>query len=413
MINGHEILQGPPQRKLSNWIASFIEFSDVLASPRIFRKWSAISILSAVMERRLWVRTKGSNLYPNLYTILVGPPGVGKSAVLSQVERFLRAVPDIHVAPSSVSAASLVDSLVLAKRQFTRIHEVPNAVQFHYLTAVASELGVFLPVYDPLFMNSLTKFYDGEHYEERRRTGKVPHLKIEHPHLSIIGGTTPSYLNSFLPEGAWDQGFTSRTIFIYEGVAQHQELFDEDDRFDELDHIYKDLLDDLKSIVGLYGKFSWSPEAAAAISEWNRNKCEPIPTHNKLQHYNSRRLAHCIKLCMVASIARSNEMVITLEDYQEALGWLLDAESRVVDIFHSMGVAGDSAAIEDTWDFIFRSYNKSGKRPVGEHAVVNFLRTKVPSHNIMRIIEVMVKSGIIRLDCSTGVNGYVPAPRAD
>lgn len=401
-----------PIRRLGDWIQSFIEFSDVLASPRIFRQWSAIGILSGVMERRLWVHTKGSNLYPNLYTVLVGPPGVGKSAVLSQVERFLRAVPDIHVAPSSVSSASLVDSLVLANRKIIRPNDVPSFVQFHYLTAVASELGVFLPVYDPLFMNSLTKFYDGEHYEERRRTGKVNHLKIEHPHLSIIGGTTPSYLNSFLPEGGWDQGFTSRTIFIYSGTPVHTELFGEESNFDRLEKVYMDLLNDLKSIGGLYGKLSWTPEAAGAISEWNRSGLEPVPDHNKLVHYNSRRLAHVIKLCMVASVSRSNDMTITVEDYQTALGWLLDAETRVVDIFHSMGVAGDSAAIDDCWDFIFRMYNKNGKKPVGEHSIVNFLRTKVPSHNIMRVVEIMVRSGMIKLDCSLGVNGYVPAPKA-
>lgn len=399
-------------RRLQNWITSFIEYSDVLASPRVFRQWSAIGILSGVMERRLWVHTKGSNLYPNLYTVLVGPPGVGKSAVLSQVERFLRAVPDIHVAPSSVSAASLVDSLVLANRKIVRPNDVPSFVQFHYLTAVASELGVFLPVYDPLFMNSLTKFYDGEHYEERRRTGKVNHLKIEHPHLSIIGGTTPSYLNSFLPEGGWDQGFTSRTIFVYSGESVFKELFPDRSDYNKLEKVYLDLLHDLKSMGNLYGEFNWTAEAQLAISEWNRAKLPPVPEHNKLVHYNARRLAHCLKLCMIASVSRSSEMVITLEDYQTALGWLLDAETRVVDIFHSMGVAGDSAAIDDTWDFIFRMYNKNGKKPVGEHSIVNFLRTKVPSHNIMRVLEVMLRGGMIKLEPVGGQNAYIPAPKA-
>ena len=363
------------------------------------------------MERRLWVHTKGSNLYPNLYTILVGPPGVGKSAVLSQVERFLRAVPDIYVAPSSVSAASLVDSLVLANRKIIRPNEFPSFIQFHYLTAVASELGVFLPVYDPLFMNSLQKFYDGEHYEERRRTGKNLHTKIDHPHLSIIGGTTPSYLNSFLPEGGWDQGFTARTIFIYCGEPVFTELFGDESQYSQLEKIYLDLLHDLKSIGRLYGRFSWSPEAALAITKWNRAGLPPVPEHNKLTHYNTRRLAHTIKLCMIASISRSNELTIELEDYQRALGWLLNAEVNIVDIFHSMGISGDSVAIDDCWDFIFRMHAKE-KKPISEHRVVNFLRNRVPSHNIMKVIEIMVRSGIIKLVMVNGMNCYEPAPKA-
>lgn len=395
-------------------MTSWIEYTDVLSSPRLFRKWAGISILSAVLERKVWVWTKGSALYPNLYVILVGPPGVGKSAVLSQLEKVLRTVPDLHVAPSSVSAASLVDTLVLANRKIIRHNEQPSFVQFHYLATVASELGVFLPVYDPLFMNSLTKFYDGELYEERRRTSTVKHVKMDITGLSIIGGTTPSYLNSFLPEGAWDQGFTSRTIFVYAGEPVFTEVFGDDEGIHRLETEYITLLADLKRISGLYGKLSWEPDAAAAISAWNRAGLAPVPDHNKLTHYNTRRLAHVIKLCMVASVARSNDLRITADDYQTALGWLLEIETYIPDLFNSHGVAGDSVAIDDTWDFVFRAYNKEGRKPVLEQRVVNFLRTKVPSHSVTKVIEVMVRSGLLVEAPMPGTNfkAYVPAPKA-
>jgi len=364
------------------------------------------------MERKVWVWTKGSALYPNLYVILVGPPGVGKSAVLSQVERVLRTVPDLHVAPSSVSSASLVDSLVLANRKIIRPTETPAFVQFHYLATVASELGVFLPVYDPLFMNSLTKFYDGEHYEERRRSSSVKHVRIEHPHLSIVGGTTPSYLNSFLPEGAWDQGFTSRTIFVYSGEAVFTEIFGDEEGHARLGQEYINLLADLKRLSGLYGKMQWDADAASAITEWNRRGLPPVPEHNKLAHYNTRRLAHVIKLCMVASVARTSDLRISLDDYQLALDWLLEAENHIPDLFNSHGVAGDTAAIDDVWDFIYRAYNKEGKKPIAEHRVVNFLRSKVPSHNIMKVLEIMERSGLIRAEISQTGKVFHPAPKA-
>lgn len=320
-------------------------------------------------------------------------------------------VPDLHVAPSSVSAASLVDSLVLANRKIIRPNEQPSFVQFHYLATVASELGVFLPQYDPLFMNSLTKFYDGEHYEERRRTSSVKHVQIAHPHLSIIGGTTPSYLNSFLPEGAWDQGFTSRTIFVYSGESVFTEIFGDEEGFTRLESEYITLLSDLKRISGLYGRLSWEPDAAAAISAWNRAGLAPVPEHNKLTHYNTRRLSHVIKLCMVACVARTNDLRITADDYQTALGWLLEIETYIPDLFNSHGVSGDTAAIDDAWDFIFRAYSKDQKRPVLEHRVVNFLRTKVPSHSIMKVIEIMERSGIIKGETTTLGKAFHPAPK--
>lgn len=362
------------------------------------------------LERRVWVWTKGSALYPNLYCILVGPPGVGKSAVLSQAERILRTVPNLHVAPSSVSAASLVDSLGAAQRDVLLPGQNPAHVKFHYLATIASELGVFLPTYDPLFMNSLTKFYDGEPYEERRRASVVKHVKIEHPHLAILGGTTPSYLNSFLPDGAWDQGFTSRTIFVYSGESVFTDIFGDEPEFARLEQLYKSLENDLKSIAGLYGKLEWTPEAAMAITAWNRSGLEPVPAHNKLAHYVPRRLAHVIKLCIVAWVCDSSDLKtgITLEHYQTALGWLLATEAALPDLFFNKGVAGDSGAIRDAYDFVFREYMRKEKTPVLEHKVIFFLQGKIPSHSVFRVLETMIRSKMLILTNVAGQTAYAP-----
>ena len=172
------------KRRFPNWIGSFLEYTAVLPSPELFRRWTAISLISSVLERKVWTRTKGTQLFPNQYIILVGPPGVGKSVVLSQAERMLRALTELRVAPSSVTTASLADAMAEAGRKIIRPMSTPNFIQFNSLQVVASELGVFLPVYDTSYINLLTKLYDGELSEERRRTGKVNHMKIDQTLLS-------------------------------------------------------------------------------------------------------------------------------------------------------------------------------------------------------------------------------------
>jgi hypothetical protein len=301
----------------------------------------------------------------------------------------------------------MIDTLALSSRKIINSH---GFAAFNSLQVIASELGVFLPAYDPAFMNTLTKLYDGELYEERRRTGKVNHIRIEHPQLSILGGTTPSYLNSFLPEGAWDQGFTSRTIFIFSDEIVQRDIFEEHEEQTYNEGLLGDLSHDLKAIASLYGKVTWSKEAMAAISAWDKVYLEPIPEHGKLVHYNSRRLAHIIKLCVVASVSRSSEMEITIEDFQEAQNWLLEAEVVMPDIFKSMGVSGDARAMEDTWYFVYQLYGKS-KRPVMEHLIISFLKDRVPSYSLNKIIEVMVRSKILKLELINGVPAYVPAPK--
>src|SRR5262245_36320651 len=116
-------------RRLPNWITSFMRLTEHLDTPEIFRRWAAISVLSSVLERKVWNRTKGRPLYPNLYIVLVGTPGAGKSAIVSYCEKLLRALEEIHVAPSSVTSASLVDALQLASRKI--LH--PYFFQFNSL----------------------------------------------------------------------------------------------------------------------------------------------------------------------------------------------------------------------------------------------------------------------------------------
>src|ERR1700735_2239786 len=106
---------GSGSRKLESWIESFTEQTAGLDSPALFRKWSAIGALAAVLEQKVWLRTTRP-LYPNLYTLIVGHPGVGKTRTIREARSYVSDLPDFHLAPISLSFASLVDSLTQAKR---------------------------------------------------------------------------------------------------------------------------------------------------------------------------------------------------------------------------------------------------------------------------------------------------------
>ena len=171
------------------------------------------------------------------------------------------------------------------------------------------------------------------------------------------------------------------------------------------------LVHDLKLIASLFGKIEWSPDAASAITAWDEMGLPPVPEHGKLSHYNSRRLAHVIKLCMVACVSAGDSLVISLDHYRQALDWILEAEALIPDIFNSMGISGDARAIEDLYHYVFKMYAKGGKKPVSEHRIWEFLRDRVPSHSITKIIEVMVRSRMLKLDLTLGVACYVPGEK--
>jgi hypothetical protein len=395
-------------RRLPNWIESFVRYSFPLQTPEIFRRWVGIGIVSAALERKVWARTKGSNLYPNQYVVLIATPGVGKSQILSCAENMLRKVHDLYVAPSSLTTASMIDAVALAKRslQVSGL-ATGTTLEFNSLQIIASELGVFLPAWESAFMNTLTKLYDGEHYEERRRTGKVNHLIIEHPLLSILGGATPNYLGAFLPEGAWEQGFTSRTIFIFSDEIVKKPIWSDEEDDAVTRDLEVDLIADLTSISRVYGPATFTVECQDAINAWYKIDLPPIPNHPKLLNYNTRRLTHLLKLSIIASLARTNERIVTVADYLTAKAWQLEAERVMPDIFAATTKSTEGSVADDV-KFYIKAIFLRGRRPVADALLVQFLRDRTPHYNIRHVIDAMERAGEIKKELLHGIVAWRP-----
>jgi hypothetical protein len=397
-------------RKL-NLIDGFMRYTENRGSPSIYRKWAGIFLVGAAMERKCWLKTAKGKLYPNKYIVLTGPAGVGKSLCTNEVHGLLDELrtPEtpFHIAPSSVTRASLIDALDAAQRRVVRPMETPAVVSFNSLAIVPNEFGVFLPSWEGDFMSTLTDLWDCGRYAETRRTAS---LKIDIPYtqLNLFSATTPAHLNNLLPEGAWEQGFMSRTLIVYSGQVVHTDLF----LFNEMDEALRsNIVHDLRDVYKMYGEFSVTEETKQAINEWAKAGGPPIPDHPKLMSYRTRRPAHLLKLCMIASAANDSDHIITIDHFAEALDWLSEAEGAMPDVFKSMKNGGDSQAIEECWHFCYLHWIKH-KAPVPEHLVVSFLQERVPVHNIERIIDVMQRAKLLtKKMLDGGGHGFEPKAR--
>lgn len=354
------------------------------------------------MSRKVWVTLydKGVILYPNLYIFLIGAPASGKSIAIDVARNELwKEMKDYFVAPKSITAAALSDTLNEAKIKLLRPGLNPPFIEFNSLIICSSELGVFISAYDGEFIQRLTDLYDNGIYDERRR-GKDLKIVIPQAQLNLLGGTTPSYLNDLLPSGAWDQGFISRVIMIYSSEVPKKKLFGASTEETVSRQV---LVEDLKTIGSLYGQMTWQPAAADLLELWNEQGGPPTPDHIRLIHYTGRRTSHLAKLCMIASVSRSNELIITEDDFHEAVNWLAEAEFYMPEIFKSMkSNTADGTAIDEAFYFVWAEWSKS-KKPVGEHQIIQFLQQRVPNYSVLRIIDLMCRSNMLK---QVGANGH-------
>ncbi len=340
------------------------------------------------MERKVWIKTSIGIRFPNCYIFLVGPPGGGKTVLTSLVKRMWMELEGHFLASDSLSPASLRDEMREAERRF--MAEGLNLIQYNALAIGIDELGVLIPAYERELINQLVAWWDCEPFRERKRTKEV-NYSIPKPSLNILGGCTPNFLKETLPEGAWDQGFCSRSLFIYSGETFPRDLFMESVIDKKL---IQDLTFDLKQVAKLYGEMTFQRDAAEALNAWHLAGGEPRPDHPKLQNYNTRRTLHILKLMMVANASRGGDLILSLEDYRLAMDWLAEAEVLMPDIFKAMATGGDARVIEELHHYVYTLHVRD-KKPVPEPRLINFLAERAPAHSVGKILEVVIRMGIL------------------
>jgi hypothetical protein len=376
-------LNGSAARKCASWIEVFKQNTDNLEAPEIYRQWAAITTLGATLEQKVWLQTS-SALYPNLYVFLVGYPGVGKTRTIRAARCYANEVPEFYLAPTSVTAASLVDALVDCKRVV-----IKKEGNFDYNTMMftADELGTFMHEYLNETISLLSAFYDPDPYSQHRR-GKEIKIKIKRPQLTMLCGTTPSNLLKFIPDSAWDQGFMSRVIMVYSNEHIPIDIWNARPGL-----IDKDLVHDLKAINSLYGQFRATTEYQQLVNAWRDANYHPTPNHPKLMHYNTRRLAHLFKLSMISSADKGDSLLLGRDDFIRAHDWLINTEAMMPDIFKAGAPGADAKAMEEIVHYIATVDKGKG---VPEHSIMMFASARMNLLNLTKVLGVMEATHMIR-----------------
>lgn len=377
-------------RELPDWIDTFLEYTERVLAPKHFRKWTAYSILSGVVERRIWSMVSGKTCFPNLFILLVAQPGVGKTVSIDEAIKMWVGCQRIRLAPSGMTKAAFIDHINEKSHDFSYNG---SSYRYHTLCVASGEFGILLPDYETSFLNVLNDMYDcRDLFEDRTR--KDGHKIVERPHLNLIAGTQPAYLKHILPETAFGMGFTARIIMVYGADAVEDDMFA---AYMEKGHLKQKLISDLRIIQKLVGPMEPTPEAREFIEDWYRNRKKSAPTHSLLQNYNVRRHLHAQKLAMLSSISRSNELVIEIEDYKSAIDILLKAEDDMPSIFKEMAASEDKKEIEEIHRYCYEYIASKGGETVPEQDLLAFIHERVPVHRTEFFMKALEDSGRIQM----------------
>lgn len=381
-------------------VDEFLRLTADLPSVEIFRRWSAITLVSGALSRKTYSKVAAVPTYPNLYALLVGLPGTGKSVAIRAVQEIAREhFEDEHVAPDSLTSRRLTHIMSFdhdpaakvdhrrgeKEKTSPKTFTVPRHELQSKLVVFSSEFSSFLKEYDQDMMKVLSDLWDAP-AEYRHETQHFGSDVIYNAYLTILGGVQPWWFGK-LPATAFEQGFATRLLIVHSSEEIEPVFFSDVDTAVNASRLV--LIESrLEQIQALDGKFEWMPAARTRFLRWVREK-ENQPTHAMLAGYNRRRHEQLIRLAMISAASATAALVVRLEDVERAIVWLREAESTMPGALEGAGASPYHHHEIAIARFVHEE-NARTKRSVPEATVRRFMARNVPPNLAEFVLEGLI-----------------------
>jgi hypothetical protein len=382
-------------RLVPDWLEAYKIYTFSTESPEEYHVWTALSTISGAVRRRVFFDMGHFMLYPNLYVVLVGPPGRCKKSTAMRIGRsMLDQVPGIKFTTDSITRERLIQDL---SQSFVDGHSSMTTYSTEFASLLTSS-GMDMVVF-------LTDIFDTpSKWEHRSKTGGSVGIKF--PFLNLLGATTPDWIAKAMPLDTIGIGLTSRIIFIFQDtprVRPSRPSLTKEQR--ELGAL---LVADLQQMATLHGEYQWADKSVDDHhEEWYQNQLlEPNTTgDSRLDGYFARKQVHLLKTTMLVAASRRNELVMTVEDHDYALSLLSHAEQRMNKVFAAVGTNPLAANLDGVFEYIVRT------RGATKEQILSKFRRDLRRNDLDEILDTLVQIKAIKAErlSGSGVLTYTEA----
>jgi len=366
--------------------------------PEQYVEWSSMSLIAGLLQRRVFIMYQGRPLYPNTYTMLVGPAGIGKSWAISEIcAGISRQIETMFVAADSVTKEEIYENMEQAQSPYED-HKGQVKMQ-SALCVYSDEFQLFLDGTDTKFVQALCKLYDcGESFTHQIKTGKSSHAIG--PCLTICGGATFDGLTTIFTTNSTERGILRRFFFISSESKKELELPPRVGTFGhvtDLDAGLRNCAVGLaKEIHAMRGEFMIEPDAYDIFVKQEVIYRKKIAS--KVTAWFNARDALLLKLCMLRAVANNMELVIKKNDIEEAI-YLLDIAAEHIET--SMRCVISTPQTISTMQFVDHIKNlvrQSGKKSVPIQLVNRMLMQYVRPNEVRATLDQLVNAGICTIE---------------
>ena len=302
-------------------------FRDYLAytsggeSPLFYHRWAAICGLGAYLGRDYYFQHGHFNINPNIYAMIIGVSGTRKSAAILQLKKVLQAAGYTSIAAEKTSKEKFILDLAgedlnafgstsangtdfLGEMLGQPIYSGTEENDYKEISIIADEFNLFIGQNNMEFISLLGVLWDyNGPYKNRIKTGKS--IEMLNPTVSILGGNTATGFAQAFPPEILSQGFFSRLILVYGEPTGRKITFPKKPSKEDTNEIANQFRR-IKSISR--GHADFANTAAEKLLDKIYKSGVGVDDY-RFESYNSRRLTHLIKLCLIISASTGAKQI--------------------------------------------------------------------------------------------------------
>jgi len=308
-----------------DFFQEYFKYVGSTEAPMAYHRWTAISILGAILGRQAFLPFGHGTIYPNQYIMLMGSPGTRKGTAMNIGRKLLQGAGYSRFCPDKLSK----EKFLMELKPYDAEEFLVDADLQNLVMDKPSEIYAFAEEFTDLvgqggmeFMTMLTKLWDNmPRYEHPKIHGRS--VVVDKPTVNIFGGNTVQGLALAIPPEALGNGFLSRVIFVHAEPTGTKITFPHPVDID----LRNDLVDHLREIKETFkGELCYEQNALTILDRIYKEAVEVDDV--RFKHYGTRRFIHLLKLCIILSASRLS-MVITSDTIIEANTILVAAERKM------------------------------------------------------------------------------------
>jgi len=385
-------------RKLQNWLTSYLEYVENTESPKTFHKWVGLSVISSVLRKKVEVQFGRLSLSPNIYVILVGPPGARKSEAVKYGVQLLADIPDINASSDCTTPEAFIEDMESSKVIETK----PDGTPFAHcsMSIISRELGVFLgnKEVNEKILRFLTDVYDTPPGEWKYRVKHGKSNVITGVYVNMLGAITPQAIADALPVGAVGTGLVSRILFVYMPRKERRITFPATNK--ETERLKEVLITDLCEISKMQGTYHFSLDASHFWDNWYQNYDEQDPKRlcpsPHFEYWYDRKADHILKISQLVAASKRDGFILKQEDIAEAIALIEEIEPRMDSALSS---AGKSIVASET-ELICHIIQK--EKVITESALMMRVLKDIDPAKFDHVINAIVRSGQVKRKYTQG-----------